>query len=306
MNDKLFWYKIYGNVLCSEVEYPQLIITADRTPQIFLKVIPMERKLKNEQGCFVDTVSKSYIYFCNQVGVFRITNGISIEIYPNKDISIDKLTPFVFGYCMAMLFWQRGMIAIHCSAVEYNGEAIIIAGGSGSGKSTLTTRLIENGCRLMTDDLAILGTADNGDILVYSAFPQQKLCRDAVYRNHLNTEDLLYIDEDKDKFALVRRDIFCEKVTKLSGMVCLAVHPTDTKIRFSKLNGHKKLISIMENQFLFPMFRSSGSFSPEDMQTCLHIAQTVPIYQIIRPDGIDSTSEQMDYIMKTILNSEEG
>ena len=218
---------------------------------------------------------------------------------------MNQLTPFVFGYCIAMLFWQRNQLAIHCSAVEHDGNALIIAGDSGSGKSTLTTKLLENGFRLMTDDVAIVDISAQDNVIVYPAFPQQKLCRDAVHRNHLNTEDLLYIDEDRDKFAVPRRDCFCESPCKLSAMLCLSVQNEDSDVLLTELNGHQKLISFLENNFLFPMFRNSGGFCTEDMQKCLQTVQTLPLYRMMRPFGIDSTDTQLQKIQKIIFHSEE-
>ena len=218
---------------------------------------------------------------------------------------MDQLTPFVFGYSIAMLFWQRNQLAIHCSAVECDGKALIIAGDSGSGKSTLTTKLLENGFRLMTDDVAIVDISSEGHIMVYPAFPQQKLCRDAVHRNHLNTEDLLYIDEDRDKFAVPRRNCFCDSPCKLSAMLCLSVQNEDSDVLLTELNGHQKLISFLENNFLFPMFRNSGGFCTEDMQKCLQTVQTLPLYRMMRPFGIDSTDTQLQKIQKIIFHSEE-
>ena len=51
---------------------------------------------------------------------------------------------------------------LHASAVVLDGRAIILAGTSGSGKSTLTAGLIAAGGMLIADDLAPLGSADEG------------------------------------------------------------------------------------------------------------------------------------------------
>ena len=306
MNNELFWYKIYGTTLCSEIEYSHLIPTDERDADIFIKKgRSLLSLIENETTYYVSPITKSHILFCNQVGIFQITDGTTITICPKKGISMDQLTPFVFGYCIAMLFWQRNQLAIHCSAVECDGKALIIAGDSGSGKSTFTTKLLENGFRLMTDDVAIVDISSEGDIMVYPAFPQQKLCRDVVHRNHLNTEDLLYIDEDRDKFAVPRRDCFCEKPCKLSAMLCLSVQSENSDVILTELNGHQKLISFLENNFLFPMFRNSGGFCTEDMQKCLQTVQTLPLYRMMRPFGIDSTDTQLQKIQKIIFHSEE-
>lgn len=306
MNNKLFWYRIYGTTLCSEIKYPHLVPTNVQNADIYIKKgRSLLSLIENETTYYVSPITKSHILFCNQVGIFQITDGTTITICPKEGISMDQLTPFVFGYSIAMLFWQRNQLAIHCSAVECDGKALIIAGDSGSGKSTLTTKLLENGFRLMTDDVAIVDISSEGDIIVYPAFPQQKLCRDAVHRNHLNTEDLLYIDEDRDKFAVPRRDCFCKKPCKLSAMLCLSVQSENSDVILTELNGHQKLISFLENNFLFPMFRNSGGFCVEDMQKCLLTVQTLPLYRLMRPFGIDSTDTQLQKIQKIILHSGE-
>lgn len=306
MNNKLFWYRIYGTTLCSEIEYPHLVPTNGQDSDIYIKKgRSLLSLIENETTYYVSPITKSHILFCNQVGIFQITDGTTITICPKEGISMNQLTPFVFGYCIAMLFWQRNQLAIHCSAVEHDGNALIIAGDSGSGKSTLTTKLLENGFRLMTDDVAIVDISAQDNVIVYPAFPQQKLCRDAVHRNHLNTEDLLYIDEDRDKFAVPRRDCFCEKPCKLSAMLCLSVQSENSDVILTELNGHQKLISFLENNFLFPMFRNSGGFCTEDMQKCLQTVQTLPLYRMMRPFGIDSTDIQLQKIQKIIFHSEE-
>lgn len=301
MDISLHWYRIYGNVLCSQVELPQLLSAEEGKADIELVLVPIERKTEKLTDCFVDKVTKERIYFCNQVGVFEITEGRRIAIWPNPDVTLDKMTPFVLGYGMAMLFWQRGMHAIHCSAVECDGKAILIAGYSGSGKSTLTTCLLDNGFRLVADDVAILKSRQGEKVTVYPAFPQQKLCRDAVVRNKYDVKELWYIDEDKDKFAVARRDNFCENESELAGIVFLGVNPDTEQVECCELKGHSKLITLLENHFLFPMFRQNQVFSTEDMSCCLWIAQSVPMYSIRRPEGIDSTEEQMRYIKEKIM-----
>ena len=302
MNNFVYWYQIYNHIVCSQIELPQLLTTKERDRDIELLVMPLERKTRKLTDCFVDKVTRERMYFCNQVGVFEITGGNRIAVCPNPDVTIDKLSPFILGYGMAMLFWQRRMHAIHCSAVELDGKALLIAGHSGSGKSTLTSRLIEDGFRLMVDDVAIIKSNPGEDVMVYPAFPQQKLCRDAVMRNRLDIQNLWYIDEDKDKFALSRIHSFCNKETKLVGIICLRVQECTGQIECCELTGHSKLISVLENHFLFPMFRQNQVFSPEDMLSCLWTAQSVPMYSIRRPMGIDSTKEQVQFIRKQFFS----
>jgi hypothetical protein len=60
------------------------------------------------------------------------------------------------------------LLWLHAAAVERDGRALLIAGPSGQGKSTLSTKLCEQGWRLLSDDIA--PTSMEADI-VYP-FPQ--------------------------------------------------------------------------------------------------------------------------------------
>ncbi|MBO5177418.1 MAG: hypothetical protein J6C07_08165 [Lachnospiraceae bacterium] len=295
---KNYFYKIYNTILASEIEYPQLLKTQEAAPEIWIKVIKeIDGDSEEDYANHVYTVSKSRIHFSNHKGSFIVTDGTTISIRPKKGIPMTDLTPFVFGYCIAMVFWQRGQLAIHCSAVKWKEKALIICGGSGSGKSTLTTKILEHGGKLMTDDVAVVDFAKDGKALVLPAFPQQKLCRDAVARNEFNTEELLYIDEDKDKFAISRVGEFCDEPTELGGIVALNRYSGNAVVA-EQLQGHATLQAILDNLFMKPVFEASLAFPPEDMMKCIKIAQTVPVYKLLRPMTGDTTEDQIQSIKK--------
>ncbi len=300
MGNKLFWYTIYGKTLCSQIEYPFLLTTTNKEADIIIELVHLQRKTQSENESHVDPITKERIYFCNQVGVYEITKGRLIHVCPNSGVPIEQLTPFIFGYCISMLFWQLGMLAVHCSAVEWNHQALLIAGNSGSGKSTLTSRLLDCGCRLMADDVAILDASSANDIIVSPAFPRQKLCRDALLRNQLKPEDHDYIDEERDKFSISRDNQFCQEASNLKGIVFLEVS-SHKHIIAEDLKAGVKLTALLENLFLFPMFRSSQSFSGDDMMKCLRIAQEIPMYRIKRPYNLDSTKEQSSFVFQSIF-----
>lgn len=297
-----YYYQIYGTVLLSEVEYPQLLSTEKKTPQLWIKTVSdIEGDDVGNYANQVYALSKEKIHFSNHKGSFVITRGTTIAIRPKKGVPMKELTPFVFGYCMAMVFWQRGRLAIHCSAVKWQEKALIICGGSGSGKSTLTTKLLEYGGKLLTDDVAIVDFSPEGKVFVLPAFPQQKLCRDAVVRNDLNTEELLYIDEDKDKFAVSRVEEFCGEATDLGAIIALNRYSGEN-VSIQPLQGHAALQAILDNLFMKPVFEASLAFPPEDMMKCIRIAQAVPVYKLLRPMTGDTTGEQIQRLKEQLMD----
>lgn len=301
MNRRKYYYKIYGIILESDVEYPQLIKAAEtKEPElrIILPDCPADgwsEDYSNQVLC----VNKEKIHFSNQKGSFLVCGGNTIEIQPKKGVPLEELTPFVFGYCMAMVFWQRGKLAIHCSAVKFLGKAYLICGGSGSGKSTLTARLLEQGAKLLADDVAVVDLEEDGKAVVFPAFPQQKLCRDAVHRAHLDTSELIYIDEDRDKFAVSRTAEFCASKTELGGTIMLNRQNVE-KVVLQQLQGKTALYALLDNLFMRPVFSNSCAFPPEDMLKCIQLVQAAPVLKLLRPMTGDTTKEQISLLLDRI------
>ena len=60
---------------------------------------------------------------------------------------------------MQVALGERRHLLIHASAVERNGQAVIMPGDSGSGKSTLAALLGEHGWRLLADEFVMIDMA---------------------------------------------------------------------------------------------------------------------------------------------------
>lgn len=299
MRTNQFYYTIYGVTLASEIEYSQLLpAKATEAVQLWLRVVPelVKNSTLGDSGQ-VFCVNKEKILFSNQKGVFQIRVGRIIEICPKKGVALEELSPFVFGYCMAMVFWQQGKLAIHCSAVKFQERAFLLCGGSGSGKSTLTARWLKNGAKLLADDVAVVDILSEEKALVYPAFPQQKLCRDAVLRNHFEFGELIYLGEDRDKFAVSRRECFCDTVTELGGMIFLNRYHGNSVV-LQQLQGHAALLAVLEHLFMRPVFAQSCAFPPEDMEKCIQLAKAAPAVKLVRPMTGDTTSEQLRLLKK--------
>lgn len=60
---------------------------------------------------------------------------------------------------LQMALGQRRYLLLHASAVERDGQALVMTGASGAGKSTLAALLMARGWRLMGDEFALLDPA---------------------------------------------------------------------------------------------------------------------------------------------------
>jgi len=85
-------------------------------------------------------------------------------------------TPFE-PLALAFLLWHLNYatvaasdryLLVHAAAAVYNGSAILLPAAKDSGKSTLVARLVERGCRYLTDE----ATAIDPSTLVIAPFPK--------------------------------------------------------------------------------------------------------------------------------------
>ena len=134
------------------------------------------------------------------IGHFRITGGAHIAWYrEHQDVTDQDLCTFLLGPPVAALLIQRGMVVLHGNALEKGGRAVAVMGHSGAGKSTLAYALMQQGWRLLTDDLVAI----TPDGLVLPGIPCIKLWHDAAKGFGLDPAQLTPIRQGMHKYLLM-------------------------------------------------------------------------------------------------------
>jgi hypothetical protein len=134
------------------------------------------------------------------IGRFRITDGERIG-WQRADAGVNDqdIRTFLLGSAVGALLIQRGMLVLHGNALEKDGQAIVCLGHSGAGKSTLAYALMQQGWRLLADDLV----AVNGEGMVLPGIPRIKLWHDAAKAFGLDPGALPPIREGMNKYLLM-------------------------------------------------------------------------------------------------------
>ncbi|MDP8207982.1 MAG: hypothetical protein P9L92_15040 [Candidatus Electryonea clarkiae] len=96
----------------------------------------------------------SFIESLPMIGSVRIMMPIS-DWLRTPDILHQVIMP---GLMFPLV--ERRIIAIHASAVIYNGKGILFAGPSGSGKTTLALRMVDKGAIFVAEDMIFLTIDD--------------------------------------------------------------------------------------------------------------------------------------------------
>ena len=294
-------YKLYGLIIETEEEFFQLEKAKDSEPaDVFIRQEHISNtvlKYLEEHGaleCRYD-IGFEYSCFFNIGGYYIIRDGKEIIFERNEGVDKTVFSSWILGFCTAMLLLQRRMLAIHCSAVTDGKRAFLISGEPGAGKSTLTRCVLEKGYKLMADDVAAVKLVQD-KAYVYPAFPYQKLCRNEVVSRNLDMSELIYINEEKDKFLVPVKDDFVSEPMVLDSMIFLVAGDVK-EVHFEQLRGMNQLFSIKSNLFLHKL---PGDWEKEKelIQECLDIASKCSVYLAVRPREGDSTYKIMDEFLK--------
>lgn len=304
----MYNYKIYCTDVISDIEIPQLIRTnGPRSTDEVNAAGPFSKPITICEGHYPDCFRPDKTCFCHIASdECYLTNsycliyieGDSKIVYEKREGKSQKnLVAYLLGWGMSMLFYKRGVMAIHCSCVYNDEGAILVSGNSGAGKSTVTTYLLEHGYKFMADDVTMVGTID-GEVCATPAFPFRKLCRDVVRMKQLDENELIYIDEDKDKFLVPYKEDFIDRPLKIHTMIMLICSDTD-EVEVNEAKGMDKLNLCMNGLFLRPVDKSMLT-KPEVITSMLKMASAVRIFVVERPTEGD-TREQIAEVIKGLF-----
>jgi hypothetical protein len=162
-------YQVFGGVLRSELEFPELDAVAGGEPDWTLTMtftpapdVPLGPPL-GEDRVDVNVMVRSYavptgfrlVY--DDTGVFDVSEGgraIRWHRTPASDAEAGRLD--VLGRVLALALHASGWLSLHGSAVALSEGAVAFLAPKGNGKSTLAFALMRAGGALMTDDTVVI------------------------------------------------------------------------------------------------------------------------------------------------------
>lgn len=302
----MYHYRLYCTDIISDVEFVQLVkgpdIPVNPDTAVTIRAGHFPDELRPEKACY-SYISERGSHLTNPTCLIYIPDNNTIEYELRPEANPGYLQSYLLGWGMSMLMFQRRTPVIHCSALYNDSGAFLISGLSGSGKSTMTTYLLEDGMSFLADDTSAAVFEDNA-VSVTPCFPYRKLCRDMVVAKNLDLDELIYIDEDKDKFLVPYDNGFPDEPKPVKALIFLEpvspkVEGTHPPIESMEITGFAKMNYIRRAMFLFPLFKDRNNDSYL-FQMCLDLAGKIPVYRVFRPTDRDSKDEVFGEIKKII------
>lgn len=297
----MHYYRIYGLYVESQISLFEDDFSNARCsnlPDVHIKIsntLPYEILKKTDAGLSCE-YSHNLCWFSYNENFIKVENGNTITVFSSNISEPNMHRPYILGWGMAFLFFQKGHLGFHCSALFGNTKAFLISGESGAGKSTISHALQYSGYKFMCDDIAFPDPARNN--LVHPAYPIQKLCRNIA--ETISDQSLLcYIDEDKDKFAFTNIAQYESTPHSISHMFIIA-KKNSADLTYRELQGTDKLQAILDSLFLSPIFKRN-TYPASILTNCLKIASSLKVIKIERPIETDTVNKICSIIINYLL-----
>lgn len=280
------YYMIYGLTVASQITFPEaweIDVPDEIDVEVVYGPMPDYIQAKKDKGYLTSIrgVKHRWFYFENE-GDFLIEHGnkVTIKRHPNADEA--HIRSLALGAGLGSALFQKDILALHGGAVVLDNQAIVVSGRCGAGKSTLVTALRNQGCLFLADDTVAL-VKEEGRFMAQPAYPQQKLCKDAALNFGLDLTQLVKLEEEREKYAVKVRDIFCNEPKPLNTLVIIEKNQEEV-LEITEVQGTRKLEYFINNLYSVNNFKMVG-MSPELLKLSMQVVESINIIHVKRPSN---------------------
>jgi hypothetical protein len=286
----LYFYIACGLGISSEIALPELV-SCDAGADITIRLgkagyLPLPEQESPDQSWveFGDTIG----LYWQGVGVCLIRAGREIIVEPETAID-GRLRLMLLGPALGALLQQRGLLALHASAVAFEQGAVAFIGDKGWGKSTMAAALHVRGHELVADDMLAIDL-NQKQPLALPAFPQLKLWPDSLAMLNYPAAQLPRLYPDFDKRGLRLTTCFSSRPRPL---VCIYILGQMAVPAIKRLPGSQSLLKLIPHwyatRFSQEVLDTFGVSTP--FMECADLIRRLPVFELTRPDSLEKVPE---------------
>lgn len=215
-------------------------------------------------------------------GRFEVTGGHSVTVDEEAGASPAEVRAFLLGTVFGALFQQRGVLALHASAVAVGEDgAIGFLGESGAGKSTMAMAMNARGHRLLCDDVCVVLDAPDGSAITWPGVRRLKLWSRSIEAGGGSTEGLEPVLQREDKFHVPTQMIAPYRPHRLRRIYLLAPGDADAP-QITRLRGAEAAQALVSHTFrgrIVPFMDAAE----RHFRACLALLGRCTVYRLERP-----------------------
>ena len=319
----LFHYIAFGLRIQSEIAFPELLLSeplpalpsaaVEGRPalpsvaghggaEVTIRYgdVPTEIEGARRRGSIVQAAPGRCLLSFDGVGRYLVQEGREITIEPAPDCSEDDIRLFLLGSVMAALLHQRGLLALHGSAVEIGGGAAAFLAPIKHGKSTLAAAFEGRGYRVLTDDVCAILFDASGIPLVLPGFPQIKLWEDSVRQLERDLTSARRLTTRAAKFGVPLGAGFAARPLPLRAVYTLSIDAVPG-VTITPIRGKDKLTILIDNTYRF-YFLEGASHTKRHFEQCVAVAKAVPVKRVTRPADRFLIEELVDQLQEDLTS----
>lgn len=302
-------YQVFGGVLRSELDFPELDVAtrgdADWTLTVSFTAAPdvaMGGPLgadKVDQGVMVRSYATptGFRLVYDDTGVFDVTaDGREIRWYRPVSADVEAGRLDVLGRVLAFALHASGWLSLHGSAVALADGAVGFLAPKGNGKSTLAFALMRGGAALMTDDTVVIGIGDPA--IVRPGVQSVRLFRDSA--DWLSAPAPIAGTSDvKSTFGQLSEDARRLTRAPLAALYLLESVPAGTitdPLERRRIEGPDAVLGLLGQTKIGSLL--GGAEAPGVFAAVVALAEGCPIYRLRVTRDYERLGVVVDCIMK--------
>lgn len=219
------------------------------------------------------------------------------------DFGVDFLATYLRGPVMGFILRRRGVIALHASAVNIGGQAIVLLGESESGKSTIAAALALRGSPVLCEDITPLKLSGN-NFSVEPGYAQIGLWPDSVEALFGTADALPRLTPGWEKCFLAldgKGTRFELKERPLSVVYLLAPRsPSEDLPRIDQISPREALLGLVQNTYMNWLLDRKQRAAEFDFLSIL--VNSVPVQRIVPHSDPARIAALCDLIVKDASN----
>lgn len=288
-------YTAFGLTISSELPLPELGEAADRAEtdvKVVKGTVPVrEASFPEGPGVVVDSSDEFTLLY--QACAVSVREGNEIVVDPAADATERDLRWVVLGPAFNFLLHQRGHLVLHASVVSIDGSAVAFVGESGSGKSTTAAAFVDEGHRLLGDDIAGIDLS-TATPTVKPGFPSIKLREPAASRfeRRLSSVPTHETTQHPGDERFYRVDGPSPSALPLRAVYRLE---DGTPLRVTRLDPPAAAATLAQNAYTVGI-QGRRDEATLALSRASKLAETIPVSTLRRPREFDSLSDVVDVV----------
>jgi hypothetical protein len=289
-------HSVFGLRVRSSIPLPELFLAeGPGTADVTISLGPIAEARDAEPG--LTPVDGGLLLFVPNVGRYRIELGRRITVEPEPGVPERNLRLFLLGSAFGALLHQRGLLPLHANAVEIGGSAVAFMGPSGAGKSTLAAWFHDRGCRVLADDVCVIGFDGASRPYASPGLPRLRLWADVLQRTGRDLQGLnrSFLGDEDEKYDVPLDAALAAR----SKMPLAAIYLLDQEEEFSisPLHGIEAADAIFANTYRGE-FLANTSGQREHWNSAVGLVRATPVFRATRRWDLAALDKQCSALLR--------